>query len=396
MPDAARRSSRERMFPLMSVPCSGRRDLRTARAASWCMRWGGTRTCGRRSSSRKAVSPSQKRRRFPQRGQGQPDPSPSRRRAPGGRRRPALPGKGRRRPGRRLRLLLSTTAGPSGRLRTPKPVTQASLPGVAEVEEIDSHAVFRPGGRSISSSRMNRIAASRSRLARDDAQDAVSPSHCRRALTSSVCSACGRAVGHCSNWSRTMRTFAPPRRLAAAAVVPPAPVRRQGPASNCTIPRRAALPFPRPSLRHVDGRGRCPANQGSRPLPGRQACRSRKGRRSGRPGTSGRGRSPRCDLPGNWMLSGPEPSRSRRAGQQLGEEIGVTLVVDDHRRGDEWAEATAVGREGRSRRVAGPRGPGVGLKDEDRRWPPGEAMGGVAPARTENAADVGAMSRAVV
>ena len=68
---------------------------------------------------------------------------------------------------------------------------------------------------------MNRVAAIQKSSRTMTIAWTCSPSHCRRAATSSVFSSPRLASSHCSNWSRTSRTFWPDRQR-----LPP-PQRRQ-------------------------------------------------------------------------------------------------------------------------------------------------------------------------
>ena len=67
--------------------------------------------------------------------------------------------------------------------------------------------MFWPGTRSTSKSAKNRLTASQKSSRTMTMAWTRSPSHCRSALTSSVFSSCRLACNHCSNWSRTMKTF---------------------------------------------------------------------------------------------------------------------------------------------------------------------------------------------
>ena len=58
---------------------------------------------------------------------------------------------------------------------------------------------------------MNRVAAIQKSSRTMTIAWTCSPSHCRRAATSSVFCSSRRANSHCSNWSITSRTFCPGR-----------------------------------------------------------------------------------------------------------------------------------------------------------------------------------------
>ena len=69
--------------------------------------------------------------------------------------------------------------------------------------------MFSPSTSRTPAPRMNRVTASQKSSRTMTMHWTCSPSHCRRASTSSALASCRRACSHCSNWSRTSRTFWP-------------------------------------------------------------------------------------------------------------------------------------------------------------------------------------------
>ena len=142
------------------------------------------------------------------------------------------------------------------------------LAGVQQVEEIDQRPSSRPRRRRISRSRMNRVAAIQKSSRTMTIAWTCSPSHCRRAATSSVSSSLRRAKSHCSNWSRTSSTFSPgrrtrPRRSAASASTRSSAGGQVG-AGLAQAPAAAGPRSPRASPRRRPAARPC-ASRGSKP-----------------------------------------------------------------------------------------------------------------------------------
>ncbi len=79
-------------------------------------------------------------------------------------------------------------------------------------------AKFCPSRIRFSSSRMNRDAAMEKSSRTITTACSLPPSHCRKALISSVCSSVRWAWSHCSNWSSTITTLCPSLRRSRAKV----------------------------------------------------------------------------------------------------------------------------------------------------------------------------------
>ena len=219
--------------------------------------------------------------------------------------------------------------------------------------------MFAFGSRSISRSRMNRVAAIQKSSRTSTIAWTCSPSHCRRAATSSVFSSPCRANSHCSNWSSTSSTFWPgrsvrPRRSAARASTRPSP----GPGPGHALRR----PFEQPGLGLR--RGRLDVDrQDVLGQPGQQP------RLDQRRLAAARGAVDQADLEGGVGVGRldpglPEPEALgqavavARAGQELEEEVGVVLVERPQALGDDLDRFTR-GSDRRAEPGGGLTGPGV-------------------------------------
>ena len=272
------------MWPLMSVPASGSRAFRTALAAFWCKRCSGGAAAALKVSSRKATpTPSVPPTSFSVAGVHGLPLTISANRASRTRDDLAVLRQTLAPPDRGMLPAPCVSAAVSGSVPKARPKAASTLPGVDRSRTDRPGRKFWPWTSSMSRSPMKRLTASQKSSRTMTTHCTRSPSHCRRAgpvrRSVSSCLACS----HCSNWSRTIKTFWPSPK--------PCPWRRAAIVSGqVQVARQARTalpqPFEQPGLGvlgggldvnrdHLVGQ----AGQQTRPSPA-TICRNPRARRS--------------------------------------------------------------------------------------------------------------------
>ena len=200
---------------------------------------------------------------------------------------------------------------------------------------------------------MNRVAAIQKSSRTITIAWTCSPSHCRNAATSSVSSSPRRANSHCSNWSRTSRTFWPGRttRPRRSAAIESTRCQLGGQVRTGLAQRPAAA-----AASVSSGVASMYTGQHVLAQPGQQA------RLDQRRLAAARGAVDQPDLEGGVGVGGfdpglPEPEALGQAvavagaGQELQEEVGVVAVERPQALGDDL--------DGRGRRSRAARGGGA-------------------------------------